>query len=64
MSTMTELCLRGEALSSLMFMHYILEYSVDGNLAGSWSLGFGSLSCRSHLIMANLKVLATTLFRK
>lgn len=52
---------RGEALSSLVFMHYILEYSIGRNLAGSWSLGFGSLPCRSHLIMANLKVLAMTL---
>lgn len=46
--------------SSLMFMHYILEYSKGRNLAGSWSLGFGFLPCRSHLITANLKVLAMT----
>lgn len=47
---------RGEALSSSTLMHYILEDSKGRNLAWSWSLGLGSLSCRSHLIMANLKV--------
>lgn len=55
------MALEGNLLSSLMFMHYILEYSIGRNLAGSWSSGFGSLPCRSHLIMTNLKVLAMTL---
>lgn len=51
----------GKLLSSSSFMRYILEYSKGRNLAGSRSLGFGSLPCRSHLIMTNLKVLAMTL---
>lgn len=42
-------------VSFLMFMHYILEYSISWSLAGSWSRGSGSLPCRSRLIMANFK---------
>lgn len=29
-------------VSFLMFMHYILEYSISWSLAGSWSRGSGN----------------------
>lgn len=52
-----------EGRSSLLLNVHALHFGILSrrNLAGSWSLGFGSLPCRSHLIMTNLKVLATTL---
>lgn len=46
--------------SSSQLMH--LEYSIGRNLAASSGLRLGSLPCRSHLIMTNLKVLAMTLY--
>lgn len=60
MSTMRELSLQRR--SSLLLNVHALHFGILNRQESCWELGFGigSLPCRSHLITANLKVLAMT----